>query len=530
MCQKWRVGDDLAELPDDVALLKALIVAGRAREARLEYLIAQLRHARFGARSEKLTPDQLALALEDVAVAEAEAEALCEQADAAAARLGTPRKPKAPAAERGSLPAHLPQVEVVIPAAQTQCPCCGGELHRIGEDSARRLDVIPVPYRIVVTVRPKMACRTCSDGVFQAPAPRHVVPSGLPTEALIADVLVRKYADHTPFYRQAQMLQRYGIRIGRANFCNWSGRSAAHLGRIVARMKADLLSSPRLFADETTAKVLAPGTGKVRTGYLWAIARDDRPHGGTDPPAVVYSYMPGRGKVWAAKLLGGYRGIVQCDGYGSYRHIENSDREGGPGTLAFCWAHARRGFTDAARGGNAPVADEALRRIARLYEIEARIRGRSPDERLAVRRAESAPIVDALKTWLSEMRSKIFRAAGTAEAIGYVLNQWKGLVRFLEDGRIELDTNAVERSMRPVALQRKNALFAGHDLGADNWATIASLVETCKLGGINPQAYLADVLARIITRTDEDLIDDLLPYNWIDSRVPELAPSIAAAA
>ena len=530
MCQNWRVDEDLADLPDDVTLLKAMVVAGRAREARLEYLIAQLRHARFGARSEKLAPDQLALALEDIAVAEAEADVLCEQADAAANRLGTPKKPRTPTAERGSLPAHLPHIEVVIPPAETQCPCCGGELHRIGEDSARRLDVIPVPYRVIVTVRPKLACRRCSEGVFQAPASKHIVPGGLPTEAFIADVLVRKYADHTPFYRQAQMLRRYGIQIERANFCNWAGRSAAHLGRIVARMKAELLSSPRLFADETTAKVLAPGTGKTKTGYLWALARDDRGHGGTDPPAVVYSYMPGRGKVWAAKLLAGYRGVVQCDAYSSYRHIENPDREGGPGTLAFCWAHARRGFTDAARGGNAPVADEALRRIAKLYEIEARIRGLAPDERLAARRADSAPIVDALKSWLVEMRAKSFRAAGTAEAIGYVLNQWKGLVRFLNDGRIELDSNTVERSMRPVALQRKNALFAGHDLGAENWATIASLVETCKLGGINPQAYLADVLARIVARTDSDPIDDLLPYNWVDSRVPEPAAEIAAAA
>lgn len=210
-----------------------------------------------------------------------------------------------------------------------------------------------------------MACRAGSDGVFQAPAPRHIVPSGLPTEALIADALVRKYADHTPFYRQAQALRRQGIEIDRGTMCDWAGKAAAWLGRLTSRMKADLLTGARLFVDETTAKVLAPGTGKVKTGYLWTIARDDGAHGGTDPPAVVYTYMPGRGRVWAEKLLGDFTGIVQCDGYGAYKHLEAPDRKAGPGTFAFCWAHVRRGFFDNAKGGNAPVAEEALRRKAR---------------------------------------------------------------------------------------------------------------------------------------------------------------------
>src|SRR3546814_246201 len=256
----------------------------------------------------------------------------------------------------------------------------------------------------------------------------------------------------------------------------------------------------------------------LKTGYLWAIARDDGAHGGTDPPAVVYTYMPGRGKVWAEKLLGDFTGIVQCDGYGAYKHIEAPDRKGGPGTLAFCWAHVRRGFFDDAKGGNAPVAEEALRRIASLYRIEARIRGSSPEHRLAVRQAESASIIADMLPWFEEMLPKLPRGSNTAEAIRYTLNHWKGLIRFLDDGRIELDNNTVERSIRPITLQRKNALFTGHDLGAENWATFASLIETCKLSGINPQAYLTDVLARIVLRGDVDPIDDLLPYNWVHSR------------
>ncbi len=517
------------DLPDDIDELKAMVRAGLAREARMQHIIDQLRHFRFGARSEKLTPDQLALALDDMDVARAEVEALVDLGDAAVGRTGRSRKPS-PGIGRGSLPAHLPRVEVEILPPETQCPCCGGELHRIGADEAQRLDVIPVPYRVVVTVRPKLACRSCSEGVFQAPAPKHVVPGGLPTEDLIADVLVRKYADHMPFYRQAQMMERHGIQIDRANFCNWSGRSAAWLGRIVSAMKADILASGRIFVDETTARVLSPGNGKTKTGYLWAIAKDDREHGGVDPPAVVYTYMPGRGKVWADKLLHDYHGIVQCDGYTAYRHIEARDRPGGPGTLAFCWAHARRGFVDAARGGNAPIADEALQRLARLFEIERRIRGFSPEQRLAVRHAEAKPLLDDFKAWLEEKRRKSYSGSLTAEAINYVFNQWNGLVRFLEDGRIDLSTNAVERSMRPIALQRKNALFAGHDLGAENWAALASLIETCKLNGRNPQAYLADVLRLIVERSDADSINDLLPYNWVDSRRVQISELTAQAA
>lgn len=508
-----------ADLPDDVATLKAMVLAGLEREARIQHLLDQIRRTTFGKRSEKLSDDQLLLGLDDLDVAQAEMEALADQAAAAVAGKSE-RTRREPGTPRASLPAHLPHIEEVIFPDEKACPCCGGALHCIDSDISKRLDVIPVQYRVIVTSRPKMACRVCSDGVFQAPAPKHVVQGGLPTEALIADVVVKKYADHNPFYRQAQALRRQGIEIDRGTLCNWAGRTAAYLGRVVIQMKRDLLTSARLFADETTAKVLAPGTGKVKTGYLWGIARDDGAHGGTDPPAVVYAYMPGRGKIWAEKLLGDFTGIVQCDGYGSYKHIEAPDRKGGPGTLAFCWAHVRRKFFDEAKSGNAPVAEDMLRRIATLYKIEASIRGSSAEHRRAVRQSQSAPIIAAMQPWMKEMLPKLPRGSDTAEAIGYTLNQWNGLIRFLNDGRIELDNNTIERSMRPITLQRKNALFAGHDLGAENWATFATLVETCKLNDINPQAYLTDVLARIVLRNDTDTIDDLLPYNWVDSRKP----------
>ena len=273
------------DLPDDVATLKAMVLAGLEREARMQHIIDQITRTTFGKRSEKLSEDQLALAFDDLDVARAELEGLGEQA----AGQKKERARRESGTARASLPAHLTRVEEVILPDEKECPCCGGALHCIDSDISSRLDVIPVQYRVIVTSRPKMACRACSEGVFQAPAPRHVVPGGLPTEALIADVLVKKYADHTPFYRQAQALRRQGIEIDRGTMCNWAGRAAAWLGRLTGRMKADLLTGARLFVDETTAKVLAPGTGKVKTGYLWAIARDDGANGGTDPPAVVYT-------------------------------------------------------------------------------------------------------------------------------------------------------------------------------------------------------------------------------------------------
>jgi hypothetical protein len=252
------------------------------------------------------------------------------------------------------------------------------------------------------------------------------------------------------------------------------------------------------------------------------MVRDDRAHGGTDPPAIVYTYMPGRGGMWAAKLLGDYRGILQVDGYEAYGQFGKPDRPGGPAMLVYCWAHVRRGFFDATKGSAAaPIADEALRRIGVLYEIERDIRGRTPDERRAERQARAKPMIEELRAWLEERRRRMFSGSPTLGAINYALKHWHGLVRYLDDGRIDIDNNAVERSMRPMALQRKNALFAGHELGAENWAAIASLVESCKLVGHNPQAYLADVLARIVTRSDGDPLDDLLASRWVDTKAAE---------
>jgi len=522
---------DLAEaLPDDVEALRALVRDARSERdsaiaerdaARLErdraleqndrfrHLLDRLRRAHFGPRSEKLDSDQLQLALEDVEPAVAQSET--------GKRDSTPRAARA--RQRGetrpSLPPHLPRIEVVVAPEDTACPCCRALMHVIGEERAERLDVIPAQHRVIVTRRPKYACRTCESAIVQAPAPERLIKGGLPTEAMVAHVLTSKYAWHLPLYRQAQMLLSQGIGIHRATLAFWVAYAAAELACLAARLREIVLGSVKIVADETRAPVLDPGRGRTKTGYFWAIARDDRPWGCTDPPAVVYSYAPGRGAEHVMKLLDGYGGIVQCDGYAAYKQLVGRRRRAGNAvTLAFCWSHWRRKFYEIAKSGPAPIASEALERIAALYAIEDKNRGQSAEARRAVRQAESRPRVDALKTWLEAELARVSVKSAIAAAIRYGFNHWDGLLRFLEDGRIELDTNAVERTMRPIGLSRKNALFAGHDEGAVNWACLASLVETCKLNGVDPQAYLTDVLTKLVNLWPAARLDELLPWAW----------------
>ena len=276
-------------------------------------------------------------------------------------------------------------------------------------------------------------------------------------------------------------------------------------------------ASEKLFADETRCPVLDPGRGKTKTGYLWAIARDDRSWGGADPPAVAYMYAPGRGAEHAVRLLAGFSGILQVDGYAAHDALSDGDCAGGPATLALCWSHFRRRFYDIAKAGNAPIASEALDRIGTLYAIEADIRGRSAAERREERQARSRPIVDALKPWLEAQLTRVSGRAPIAEAMRYGLSRWEGLGRFLDDGRIEIDTNVVERTIRPIALNRKNALFAGSDEGGANWAIIASLIETAKLNGVNPQAWLTDTLEKLVNRWPASRIADLMPWAYANT-------------
>lgn len=516
--------DSPDDLPDDIERLKALLRAERGEKARLAdqnerllHMLRQLRRNHFGRKSEKLDEDQLNLGLEDLETAIASGEAATEKADATlAASRRAARK-----VNRGHLPAHLPREEIVIDPPNKACPCCGGDLHVIGEDRSERLDKVPAKYRVIVTRRPKYACRQCEKtgaddtaGIIQAAAPARLIEGGLPTEVLVADVVVSKYAWHLPLYRQAQMMAAEGIEIDRSTLAHWVGFAAFELMPLYDRLVANLKTSTKLFADETRCPVLDPGRGKTKAGYLWALARDDRPWGGSDPPAVAYMYAPGRGAEHAVRHLAGFSGTLQVDGYVAYKQLTDANRAGGPLVLAHCWSHFRRLFYDIAKGGNAPIASEVLARIAALYAIDEEIRGRSADERRAIRQARMKPLVDKLEVWLKQQLDRLSKGSTLAKEIRYGLNHWAGLCRFLDDGRIEIDSNTVERSIRGIALNRKNALFAGNDEGAANWAAIASLIETCKLNAVNPHAWLADTLSKLVNRWPASRIEQLMPWAY----------------
>ena len=460
------MGEITDQLPTDIETLHALVAAARAeRDAalverdralsqidRLRHLLRQLRRAQFGRRSERLDPEQMLLAFEDIEQAIAGDEAREEKNDAAVAATRAAKR----RANRGALPAHLPRVDVTIEPDDTNCPCCRAPMHVIGEETSQRLDVVPAQFRVIVTHRPKYACRACEQAVVVAPAPERLIKGGLPTEAMVASVLVAKYAWHLPLYRQSQMLLGQGLDIKRAILAFWVGYAAAELMPVYLRLREHILTSGKIAVDETVAPVLDPGRGRTKKGYFWAVARDDRSWSGTDPPAIAYSYAPGRGAIHGLKLLDRYRGIVQCDGYAAYKTIAAAEC-GEAITLAFCWAHLRRRFFDLAKDGCAPIASEALERIAALYAIEKTIRGRSAEQRRTARQEQSKPLVVALKAWFEQQLTRVSAKSLIAEAIRYALHHWDGLTCFVDDGRIELDTNIVERSIRPIVLNRNYA-------------------------------------------------------------------------
>lgn len=505
-----------ADLPEDVEALRAFALEQSRKLAevtlakgeadaeieRLQSIISAFMRHRFGARSEQLDRDQLQLGLEDVETALGQARAARDAA--------TPTSARSRRTNRGSLPAHLERTEQVVDVDDKACPCCGGALHQIGEDISERLDVVPTTFRVLVTRRPRYGCRSCEGAVVQAPAPARIVEGGIPTEAVITQVLVSKYADHLPLYRQAQIYARQGIQLDRSTLADWVGRAAWYLRPLRDHVLERLRRSERLFADETTAPVLDPGRGRTKTGQLWAYARDDRPWGGSDPPMVAYIYAPDRKAERPTTHLGDFTGVLQVDGYSGYAALA---RRSNRVSLAFCWAHVRRKFFDLADGS--PVATEVLRRIAMLYAVEDEVRGASAEQRRAVRQERSRAIVDGLRRYLDARNRQVSARSKLGEAIRYALSRWDGLTRFLNDGRIDLDSNVVERSIRPLALNRKNALFAGSDEGGDNWAVIATLIECCKLGGINPHEWLTDTLTKLAGGHPGNRVGELMPWTAV---------------
>ena len=513
------VGDD-SIVPDDAAPdvveLRTALAAAEARIAQLEQIIHDLRRARFGQSIERVDPGQLALALG--------AASLPPPAGSDNA-LAPERKPASERRRnRGALPAHLERIEQVIDITDRACPCCRREMHRIGEDRAERLDVVPAQLRVRVTIRPRYACRRCEEaGVHQAPAPARIVAGGLPTEALLAHVLVSKYGDGLPLYRQCQILARGGIHLDRATLCDWVRQACWWLRPLHEMVLAHVVGHTRVFADDTPLPTLAPGRGRTRDGRIWAYAADDRPCGGTGPPAVAYVYAPDRKGIRPAAHLAAFRGTLQVDGYGGFRALADR-RNDGAVALAFCWAHLRRRFHKIHAHTASPIAAEALLRIGALYAVERGIRGRPAGERRAVRQERSTPVVRDLRFWLDAQLGRISQGSALATAIRYGLRHWDGLCRFLDDGALELDTNSVEREIRPICVTRKAALFAGSEGGGESWAIATTLIRTAILSGADPQAWIADALQRMVrgdVRSTE--LATLLPWTWRQ-------PAAAAAA
>jgi transposase len=413
------------------------------------------------------------------------------------------------AALRPAFPDHLSREDMTFDVEGRLCPCCGGALHAIGETVSEMLDFVPARLRVLRIRRPKYGCRACGT-IHQAPAPERPIAKGMASPGLLAHVLVSKYGDHTPLYRQAQIFARHGFAIDRSTLANWVGGACWWLEPLQARLAAHVFGSGKIFADDTPIPVLDPGRGRTKMGRLWVYARDDRPWSGPDPPAAVYFYSPDRKAERPASHLKGFRDVLQVDGYAGFERLT----AGGVIVLAACWAHTRRKFYDLHEATGSPIAAEALRRIGELYAIEKSIRECSSEERRTVRNTQSRPLVEAMKPWLEMELGRIPGRGGLAEAIRYALTRWTALCRFLDDGRIELDNNPVERAIRPVALGRKNHLFAGSDGGGDRWATVCSLIATAMLNNVEPFAYLEDVLQRMTEGHPMSRINELLPWNW----------------
>jgi transposase len=514
-------------LPDDIASLKALLLAERAArqaaeaEAReralliekLKYTIAKLRHERYGQSAERgALLEQLELQLadleEDAAEAEAAAEAVAREATARSGVEVRPFRRRKPA--RRELPEHLPR-ERVVHAGPTACPCCGGStLRKIGEDVTETLEHVPARWKVIQHVREKFSCRHC-ERISQAPAPSHAIARGRAGPGLLAQVVFGKYGLHLPLTRQSATYAREGVELDVSTLADWVGATAAVLMPLVEAIGAHVFAAERIHADDTTVPVLA--TGKTRTGRLWTYVRDDRPFAGSAPPAAAYFYSPDRGGAHPEGHLADYTGLMQADAYAGFNRLYAAGRQPGPIVEVACWAHARRKFFDLARLRQAPIAIEAVSRVDALFAIEREINGQAPAARVRIRQERSRPRVDDLERWLRHKRARLSAKSDTAKAIDYSLNRWPALSRFLDDGRLCLTNNAAERALRSIAVGRHNWTFAGSDEGGRRAAAIYTLIETARLNDVDPRAWLTDVLARLPDHPARR-IAELLPWNW----------------
>jgi transposase len=490
--------DKHAQLVAQDALLRSYTLEIEA----LKLQIIKLRRLQFGSRSEKRAREieQLELWVEELeAAATQRSSLLAEQA-------GFPPAPSIPKPRR-EFPAHLPRETHTIAPHASSCPDCGGELKHLGDDVCEILELEPVRFKVIFEVRPKLACASC-DTIVQASAPTRPIDRGMAGPGLLAHVVVGKYADHVPLYRQAEIYAREGVELDRSLLAQWVGKVSALLTPLTNALREHVLAADVVHADDTPIPVLAPGLGKTKTGQLWTYVRDERPAGGQVAPAVWFAYSSDRKGAHPQEHLQEFTGILQADGYAGYSKIY----DGGRVVEAACWAHVRRKFVDLHELHKSPVAAEMLERIGALYAVEKEIWGRLPDERRAVRQERSSPVLGAMKAWLEQTLQTLSQKSATAKAIRYALSRWEALGRYCDDGRIAIDNNAAERALRCVALGRKNFLFAGSDAGGERAAALYSLLGTAKLNGLNPEAFLREVIS-CIAEQPINRIAELLPWH-----------------
>jgi transposase len=495
--------DEAGSLPEDPEELRAFTARLLAEVKAQAILIEKLRHQLAGHRAHRFgtsaeTADQLQLALETSEIAAA----------AMTAKLRLPDVEPKDKPKRRPIPEHIPRTEIELTPSTENCADCGGTLRRIGEDVTEELEYVPGRFVVNRIVRPRLACTGC-DRFTQAPLPSRPIERGRPGPGLLAHVLVSKYADHLPLYRQSLIFERDGLDLDRSTLAGWVGKSTALLEPLADAIGRHVLAGAAMFADDTPVGMLAPGTGKTRTARLWAYARDERPWGSATPPAAWYRFSADRRGHHPRDHLAGFRGWMHADGYAGFEELF---RTGAIREVA-CMAHIRRKFVDVHRAQGSAIAEEAIRRIAQLYAVENEARGSPPDRRIEIRQARAVQVFDDLESWLAAQLPAVSGKSPIAAAIRYALNRMKRLRPYLEHGILELDNNAAERGMRAIALGRKNYLFVGSESGGKAAAIAYTLIETAKLNGVDPHAWLADILARTpdykITK-----VDDLLPWNW----------------